>query len=199
MIILLASRNPDKLREVVDKVASSDIQIISLADFPDLPEVEEDGETLEANAAKKALTLHQISGLPTIADDTGLEVSALSGAPGVYSSRYAGPRASYADNVKKLLKDMTGIPMDQRQARFRCVIAYAADNRIQVFEGKIEGMITTEPVGISGFGYDPVFFVDEEGKTLAQLGLAQKNGISHRGRALDAWVEYIRAKKVKSA
>ncbi|RJP81351.1 MAG: RdgB/HAM1 family non-canonical purine NTP pyrophosphatase [Candidatus Zixiibacteriota bacterium] len=192
MKILLASRNRDKLKEVRGKVAGLSLDVLTPDDFPDLPEVEEDGATLEANAEKKALTLHRLTGLPTLADDTGLEVYALDGAPGVYSSRYAGPGATYADNCRKLLQAMEGVPEKRRGAHFRTVLAWIVDGRVRLFDGRVEGRITTASLGSNGFGYDPVFFVPELGKTLAELSLEEKNRISHRGRALDAWVEYLR-------
>ena len=192
MKILLASRNKDKLKEVLSKVQSLGIEVLTPDDFPDLPEVEEDGDTLEANAAKKALTLHRLTGLPTLADDTGLEVEALGGAPGVYSSRYDGPEATYASNCAKLLRELTGISIMQRQAHFRCVLAWVVNGKVSYFEGKVEGLITTEPAGANGFGYDPIFLVPKLGKTLAQMILEEKNSISHRGRALNQWVDYLR-------
>jgi XTP/dITP diphosphohydrolase len=195
MKILFASRNSDKLREVRNKIESLGVELLSPLDFADLPEVEEDGETLEANATKKALTLHRLSGLPALADDTGLEVQALGGRPGVYSSRYAGPGATYADNVEKLLRDMQGIPWANRQARFRCVLALAQKDEVLLFEGKTEGFIGEAAAGQSGFGYDPVFYVPEERRTFAQMTLERKNQISHRGRALDAFVEHLRSKR----
>ncbi len=192
MKILLASRNQDKLREVQEKVNCLGIEILTPRDFPELPEVEENGASLAENASLKAITLHRVSGLPTLADDTGLEVEALNGAPGVYSARFAGPGATYADNVAKLLKELTGVPLDRRQARFRCVLAYATAARLQYFSGQIEGLIVLEAAGEHGFGYDPVFYVLAEGKTLAQIPIQRKNQISHRGQALDAWVQYLR-------
>jgi len=187
MKILLASRNRDKLSEVSLKVEALGFELLSANNFPNLPEVEEDGETLEANAQKKALTLHQLTHLPTLADDTGLEVEALSGRPGVYSSRFAGPGATYADNVKKLLRDMAGVPREKRRARFRCVLAYVDAGKTQYFEGIIEGLIAEKASGQNGFGYDPVFYVPDEKMTFAELTLERKNQISHRGRALDAF------------
>lgn len=198
MKILLASRNRDKLREVRGKVAPLGVEILTPADFPNLPEVEEDGRTLEENARKKALTLYRLAGIPTLADDTGLEVDALNGKPGVYSSRFAGERATYADNVNKLLRELAGIPWGERWAQFRCVLAYASEGQARLFEGRIEGVITLEAMGGNGFGYDPVFWVAGEGKTLAQLSLKHKNQISHRGKALDAWVKYVRSEISKS-
>ncbi|HDH58257.1 MAG TPA: RdgB/HAM1 family non-canonical purine NTP pyrophosphatase [Bacteroidetes bacterium] len=192
MKILIASRNPDKLREIQNKVSSLDIQIVSPKDFPNLPEIEEDGDTLEANAIKKAVALHKLTNLPALADDTGLEVEALDGRPGLYSARYAGPEATYQDNVKKLLEELQGVPEERRGAVVRCVLAYASGPDVKLFEGAVKGMITDKPQGKNGFGYDPVFFIPEEGKTFAQMPLERKNSISHRGLALDAWVQYLR-------
>ncbi|TKJ39829.1 non-canonical purine NTP pyrophosphatase [candidate division LCP-89 bacterium B3_LCP] len=192
MKILLASRNRDKQREIREKVSSLHIEILTPDDFPDLPEVVEDGDTLEENASKKARTLHQLTGVPTIADDTGLEVDFLNGQPGVYSARYAGPDATYQDNVDKLIRELQGVPEGQRGARFRCVIAYIRDGQLNTFEGKVDGFISKTPAGESGFGYDPVFYVSDEGKTFAELQLERKNAISHRGLALDAWVDHLR-------
>ncbi len=191
MKILLASRNKDKLREIREKTASLDVDILSPDDFPDLPDVEEDGDTLEANAIKKALALSKFVNLPTLADDTGLEVDALNGAPGLYSARYAGPDATYLDNVDKLLREMQDVPEGKRSACFRCVLAYVIKEEIHLFEGKVQGIIITEARGISGFGYDPVFYIPEENKTFAEMPLERKNKISHRGLAVDAWVKYI--------
>ncbi len=191
MKILLASRNRDKFKEISDKIKPLGIALLSTDDFADLPEVEEDGATLEDNAYKKAATLHQITGLPTLADDTGLEVEIIGGAPGVFSSRYAGPHATYADNVAKLLNDLKGVPFEQRKARFRCVIAYVEADSTQFFEGVLNGYISLEPKGWNGFGYDPVFYLPAEKKTLAELSLEEKNRISHRGIALEEWIHYL--------
>jgi XTP/dITP diphosphohydrolase len=192
MKILFASRNRDKLKEVSCKVEPFGIEVLSPNDFTNLPEIEEDGETLAANAQKKALTLHRLSNLPTLADDTGLEVEALGGRPGVYSSRFAGPGATYADNVDKLLRDMAGVPREKRRAAFRCVLAYVHVGKTQCFEGIIAGLIAEKASGQNGFGYDPIFYVPDEKLTFAELTLERKNQISHRGRALDAFVEYLR-------
>ncbi|MCX6640121.1 MAG: XTP/dITP diphosphatase [bacterium] len=197
MKILLASRNKDKAKEIREKVQDLDIEILTPCDFPDLPEVDEDGETLEENAAKKGLELHRITHLPTLADDTGLEVDALGGAPGIYSARYAGPQATYQDNVDRLIMEMAGVPLGKRQARFRCVIAFVQDGDVNLFQGRIDGLISQTPSGNNGFGYDPVFFIPEKGKTLAELSLEEKNEISHRGRALAAWVEFLKSRRDK--
>ncbi|MDZ7289853.1 MAG: XTP/dITP diphosphatase [candidate division KSB1 bacterium] len=185
--IVLATRNEHKVIEIRDALAGMPIQISSLLDFPDAPELAEDGKTLEANATKKALTIHRYTNLPTIADDTGLMVEALNGVPGVYSSRFAGPHATYADNVEKLLRLLEGIPSAQRTAEFRTVIAFALNGKTHLVDGRCRGLITFAPRGRGGFGYDPVFLVPELNKTLAELTLAEKNQISHRGRALVAF------------
>jgi len=154
----------------------------------------EDGATLEENATKKAREVCAHTGLLTLADDTGLEVDALNGAPGVFSARWAGPGCTYADNNQKLLDALVAVPESQRTARFRCLMALAwpatqvagGVRESRLFEGCIEGRIGWEPRGIGGFGYDPVFVAVETGSTLAELTAEQKNRISHRARALDA-------------
>lgn len=191
MKILLASRNRDKFREISEKIKPLGFTLLSPDDFENLPEVEEDGTTLQDNAYKKAVTLHQVTGLPALADDTGLEVDILGGAPGVFSSRYAGTEATYADNVAKLLNDLKGVPFDQRRARFRCVIAYLEKGAAKIFEGVLHGYISLEPKGWNGFGYDPIFYLPAEKKTLAELSLEEKNRISHRGIALAEWLHYL--------
>ena len=182
--LLVATRNSDKLREIRAALASLQVDLISGSEIENLPEIVEDAGTLEGNAAKKAMTLFELTGIPTIADDTGLEVAALAGAPGVYSSRYSGADATYADNVRKLLHEMRDVPPGQRQARFRTVIAFASDAGLQTVEGICEGEITTEPRGDGKFGYDPVFFVPEAGKNMAEMSLDEKNRLSHRGLGL---------------
>jgi XTP/dITP diphosphohydrolase len=185
--LVLATRNQDKIIEIREALAGLPIQFFSVADFPDAPEVIEDGETLEANAIKKALAIHRHTNLPAVADDTGLMVDALNGAPGVYSSRFAGPNATYSDNVKKLLRSMEGIPALQRTAEFCSVMALAVDGKTHCVEGRCRGEITFAPRGDSGFGYDPVFLVPELNKTFAELTITEKNQLSHRGRALAAF------------
>ncbi len=176
---VLATRNPDKVREIAAIIPRS---WRSLDDFPELEEVVEDQPDLEGNARKKALEVALAVGIPAVADDTGLFVAALDGAPGVYSARYAGPDASYADNCHKLLQSLAGVA--ERQAAFRCVAAYASpDGLCLLAEGRLDGVILEAPRGGDGFGYDPVFFVPGLGKTLAELDPAGKNAISHRARA----------------
>ena len=187
MRIVVASKNPDKLREVEAVLArlGPPVEVVDDADWPDVAETADD---LEGNALLKARAAAAATGLAAIADDTGLEVEALGGAPGVYSARYAGPRATYAENVAKLLAELEGVA--DRRARFRTVVAFVTpDGREATVEGVLEGRITTEPRGEGGFGYDPVFEVD--GRTLAELSEEEKNRISHRARALRRLAELL--------
>jgi len=155
-----------------------------MAEFPDAPEVVEDGETCEANAVKKAVTIARWTGLTAIADDTGLMVSALGGRPGVMAARYAGAGSTYEENWRKLLRELKGVPRAQRRARFVTVAAIAdPSGKVRVVEGVLDGLIVEEPAGRHGFGYDPVFWVPEFGRTLAELTPEEKNRISHRARA----------------
>ena len=183
---MLATRNRDKCAELAALLGDLGIRLRTLADFPEVPDVAEDGETCEANAVKKASAVARHTGLPAIADDTGLQVEALGGRPGVYAARYAGETVSYADNWRKLLRELEGVPREQRRARFITVAAVARPSaeKVEVVEGVLEGFIAEAPVGTEGFGYDPVFYVPELGKTLAQLTSDEKNRISHRARAV---------------
>jgi len=191
-ILLLATRNLDKVREISAKLSPLDIEVKSFLDFPQLPEVEEDGETLEANALIKAQAGFQATGIPTLADDTGLETDALNGAPGVLSSRYAGENATYADNRRKLLHAMENVPNDQRQAVFRTVVTIFDELGFIQVEGRCAGIIVRMERGKGGFGYDPVFLVPEYAQTFAEMPLELKNRISHRGKALDKAIEVIK-------
>ncbi len=182
--LVLATRNPDKGRELQGLLADLGIRIRTMAEFPSAPDVVEDGETCRENAIKKARSAAQFTGLPAIADDTGLEVDALGGRPGVHAARYAGERATYGDNCRKLLTELEGIPAGQRRARFVTVAALVyPDGRTETTEGVLEGVIAQHEVGTQGFGYDPVFFVPQEGRTLAEMSAAEKNRISHRAKA----------------
>ncbi|MCH8018311.1 XTP/dITP diphosphatase [candidate division KSB1 bacterium] len=181
--IVLATGNQDKVKEIVEILKNLDIELLTLKDFPGVPEVVEDGKTLEENALKKARIISEFTKLPAVSDDTGLEVDALNGAPGVYSGRYSGENATYADNVKKLLGDLENVPPEKRQARFRCAVALYSENNTQIVEGVCEGEITDQPQGNQGFGYDPVFFVPEYDCTFAEMDLNLKNKISHRAKA----------------
>lgn len=183
--IVLATHNPDKRAEIAALLSDLGITVRSLTEFPQAPVVVEDGETCEANAIKKAKVIADYTGLMAVADDTGLEVDALGGRPGVHAARYAGAHVSYEDNWKKLLRELDGVPMEQRGARFLTVVAIASPSRQQVetVEGMLNGVIAERPAGTGGFGYDPVFVVPELGKTLAELTPAEKNRISHRAHA----------------
>jgi XTP/dITP diphosphohydrolase len=189
--IVVATRNPHKVEEIRAMLAELPVTVRDLRDFPDCPDVVEDGDTLEANALKKARAAHRCTGLPVIADDTGLEVYYLLGAPGVYSARYAGENATYEDNNRKLLREMTQVPARKRQARFRCVIALVAGDGEQLFEGKVEGVILHAPRGGNGFGYDPVFRPDGFDRSYAELDAGEKNAISHRGRAVQELLSFL--------
>jgi XTP/dITP diphosphohydrolase len=181
---VLATRNPHKGEELSVLLGGLEIKIHTLAEFPNAPEVIEDGETCQANAIKKATAVARHTGLPAVADDTGLMVDALGGRPGVYAARYAGEGATYEDNWRKLLRDLAGVPWGKRGARFVTVAAIATPaGKVEIAEGILEGMIAEAPAGTGGFGYDPVFFVPELGKTLAQLTPEEKNRISHRAKA----------------
>lgn len=182
--LVLATRNHDKVIELVALLGDLGITIRTLDEFPDAPDVVEDGDTCEANAVKKARAIAESTGLPAVADDTGLEVDALGGRPGVYAARYAGEDATYEDNCRKLLRELTGVPREQRTAHFLTVAAIALpSDGIRVAQGTLEGVIAEEASGTLGFGYDPVFLIPELGKTLAQLSADQKNMISHRAKA----------------
>ncbi|MDR9450612.1 MAG: RdgB/HAM1 family non-canonical purine NTP pyrophosphatase [Acidimicrobiia bacterium] len=186
--LVVASKNEDKIREIEAVLLGLGLvnEIVKGLDWPD---VEESEPTLEGNALMKGRAVAAATGWPALADDTGLEVAALGGAPGVRSARFAGEQASYADNVLALLRQLSG--ETDRSARFRTVMALVTpDGQQIVVEGVLEGSIIDTPRGDSGFGYDPVFEVD--GRTLAELGAAEKNAISHRGRALRALAETLR-------
>jgi len=184
--LLIATRNAKKKRELQDIMRDWDIEVLTLDDFPGLPEVEEDGATFEANAVKKARIVAAASGQVTLADDSGLEVDALEGAPGIYSARFAGLNADDAANNRKLMYLLERIPADRRAARFVCVIAVALpDGQVHTVTGKCEGRIAENSQGEGGFGYDPLFIPQGFSRTFAQLDPAEKHQISHRGQALN--------------
>jgi len=187
MLLVVASRNPDKIAELRHALAGLTLEVRSAGDFPSVPEVEETGLTLEENARLKARAVSQATGHLSLADDTGLEVDALGGAPGVKSGRFAGPEQDYARNVEKLLRLLEGVAPERRTARFRtaAVIVFPG-GREEVAEGVCRGQILTQPRGTGGFGYDPVFFVPGAGKSFAEMSLEEKDRISHRGRAMRA-------------
>ena len=184
MKIVLATHNHDKEIELQHSLRGLDIDIFLLSEYPDIGEIEETGTTLLENSLLKARTVHDRTGLPAIADDTGLEIDVLDGAPGVYSARFAGLNPTYEDNVNKLLSVMENVPDDMRSARFRTVISFVDENQELWTEGFIDGKITESPRGNMGFGYDPVFYVPRLEKTFAELSTDEKNKISHRGIAL---------------
>lgn len=185
--VVVASKNPDKISEIEEVLGRLGI-VEEIVQGMDWPEVDETEPTLEGNALLKARAVAAVTGLVAVADDTGLEVDALAGAPGVISARYAGPSATYQDNVVKLLTELDGVA--ERSARFRTVIAVVSpDGREWTAEGSVEGTITAEPRGAYGFGYDPVFEVD--GRTLGQMTQSEKSAISHRARALQAIAEVL--------
>ncbi len=181
--LVLATHNSHKKREMNTLLAPLGISIVGLDDFPQIGDIEETGTTLLENSLIKARSVHQITGLPSLADDTGLEVDALDGAPGVYSARFAGENPTYEDNVNKLLSKLEGVSAEKRTARFRTIIAFVDGRRELFAEGIIEGLITVEPCGHEGFGYDPIFLPETESKTFAEMSQERKNQISHRGRA----------------
>ncbi len=184
--IVLASGNPGKLRELNQLLAGLRLTVAPQSEF-DVPEAEETGLTFVENAILKARNAAAHSGLAALADDSGLEVDALHGAPGIYSARYAGPGAGDRENLKKLLADLDGVPGERRAARFQCLLVFlrhALDPVPLICQGTWEGRILLEPRGANGFGYDPVFYVPTHGCSAAELPPAVKNEISHRGQAL---------------
>jgi len=190
--IVIATHNPDKKKEIMIALHELGVNILFLDNFPEIGEIEETGSTLLENSLIKARTVSAITGIPAIADDTGLEVDALNGAPGIYSARYAGINVSYEDNVRKLLSEMSSTDMDSRTARFRTVVSFHSTNKELWTEGVIEGSITMGAIGTGGFGYDPVFRVEQTGKTFAEMTRREKNKISHRGVALEKMCKLLK-------
>ena len=188
MKIVVATHNNDKLKELFKAFDSnlSSIDLLSLNDFPEVGEIIEDGRSLEENALIKAREVFNLTGIPSLSDDTGLEVDALNGAPGVYTARYAGEGCSYYDNVSKLLEDMQTIPAPNRSAKFKTVIAYKDETIEMTAEGVAEGTIARASSGDFGFGYDPIFFIPEARKTFAEMKIDEKEIYSHRGKAIRA-------------
>jgi len=182
--LVLATHNPDKQAEMNAVLLDLGLDVIGLDQYPEIDDIPEIGTTLLENALIKARAVHLKTGFPALADDTGLEVDALHGAPGVYSARFAGEDATYQDNVKKLLSVMAGVSRQNRTARFRTVVALIDSDTELWTEGIIEGLITRDERGAGGFGYDPIFEAADTGKTFSEMSAAQKNEISHRARAL---------------
>lgn len=191
--IVLASNNKGKVRELGQMLSSLDMEVLPQATF-NIEDADETGLTFVENAIIKARHASTIAGLPAIADDSGLEVDAIKGAPGIYSARYSGEGATDEKNLLKLLEALKDVPEEKRTARFQCVLVYmrhANDSTPLICQGTWEGLITTEPQGENGFGYDPVFFVPEHNCTSAQLQPEQKNKLSHRGIALSSLVNKL--------
>ena len=184
MQIVLATHNRGKMEEMAAILGHLPVELLTLDAFPEIGDIPETGNTLKENAFIKAETVHRLTGLPALADDTGLEVDALNGAPGIYSARYAGADATFDDNCQKMLKELHGIPVEKRTARFRTVIAFVNGGEKEWVEGVAEGRIIDEKRGIGGFGYDPIFYYPPLRKTFAELDSVEKNSISHRGKAL---------------
>ena len=192
MKVVIATHNRDKMKEIQGAISDLGWEVISLYDFPKIGEIEENGKTLEENALIKAREVFEKTGLPTISDDTGLEVDALDGAPGVYTARYAGENCSYSDNVNKMLKDMNKVPMPNRGAKFKTVMVFKDENKELIVEGIVKGKISRESRGDDGFGYDPIFYVTEYDKTFAEMTMSEKNKISHRGNAINHLINSIK-------
>ncbi len=194
MEIVLATRNKKKVEEIKRITAGLPIAILSLDDYPDCPEVEEDKDTFEGNAVKKAVEMTACTGKIALADDSGLEVNALGGAPGVYSARYAGEEGDSVKNCEKLLCELAAVPDEKRGAQFVCCMALAfPDGIIKTFFGHARGRIGREPRGKKGFGYDPVFFPEGCDKTFAEMSGDEKDRLSHRGIALKKLFDFLRS------
>lgn len=192
MEIVLATRNRGKARELAALLAWLPVRVLPVADFAHVPEMPETGETFEANATSKATLVATLTGRIALADDSGLEVDALGGAPGVHSATFLGQHATAADRNAWVLARMRGVEEERRTGRFRAVVAVATpDGAVRTFEGTCEGLIADAPRGTGGFGYDPIFFVPEYGCTMAELPPESKNAISHRARALRAARDHI--------
>lgn len=184
--ILIGTTNLGKLNDFKKLFEKEGITVKSLQDYPEVIDVEETGDTFQANAILKAEAFSRKYNEIVIADDSGLEIDSLNGRPGIYSARYAGEEKNDEENIQKVLKEMEGIPVEKRTATFVCALAVARPGKETiVFEGKCSGFITEEPKGSHGFGYDPIFYVPEKNKTMAELTTEEKNEISHRKRALD--------------
>lgn len=186
--LLFATNNQHKLKEICEIIGQT-FRIISLKDVGFTGDVPETQETIEGNARQKARFIFEKTGRPCFADDTGLEIDALDGRPGVYSARYAGEGCRFEDNIVKILTELQGVT--NRKARFRCVVCLIIDNQEHLFEGKVEGTILADKRGSDGFGYDPVFLPDGETSTFAEMPPYLKNGISHRGKAVNKMVRFL--------
>ena len=187
--ILIASKNLDKVKEIKEMLKNPNIKVLTIKDFPDLPQIEEDGKTFTENAIKKACKLSQYTGKICLADDSGLEIDYLKGKPGIYSSRWGN---SDEERIRKVLELLKDVPKNKRGAKFICVLVLAFPNgRRYIVNGECKGRISVNPRGEYGFGYDPIFIVPEYDKTFAELGEEIKNRISHRGKALKKIIKII--------
>jgi XTP/dITP diphosphohydrolase len=190
MDLIFATHNRHKVSEV-QAMLPAGIHVRSLSDLGCDEDIPETADTLQGNALQKAQFVHERYHCNCFADDTGLEIDALDGRPGVYSARYAGEGCSFDDNVRKVLAELENVPLKQRTARFRTVVALVLDGRTYFFEGKVEGLMTLERHGVEGFGYDPIFLPEGYGQTFAEMDASEKNRISHRGRAMAKMVGFL--------
>jgi len=192
MKLVVASKNKGKIEEIRYVFRNIPYEIVSMEDIGITDDIEESGTTFEENALIKARYIMNATGIATLADDSGLEVDFLDGAPGVYSSRYAGENATDEEKIQKILSILKGVPFKKRGARFVCVIAVVfSDGREFLSTGTFDGVIAEQPVGENGFGYDPILFVPEQSRTVAQMNEVEKNAVSHRGKALRAMQEQL--------
>jgi XTP/dITP diphosphohydrolase len=183
--IIIATKNEGKVRDFRELFQKKGYEVISLLDLPDSPDIEETGKTFKENAILKAEGMSALLNEMVIADDSGLTIDILEGRPGIFSARYAGPQKNDKDNINKVLEELEGIPKENRKAAFHCALAMAIPSKPTiVVEGTCDGMISTEPTGEHGFGYDPIFYLPEKQKTMAELTKEEKNQISHRANAL---------------
>jgi len=190
--LLIATKNKGKVREIADLLRPTGIKVTSLLDHGAMPEIIEDGVTFRANAAKKAVVIARHTGVLVMGEDSGLEVDALGGRPGVYSARYSGEDATDESNNDLVLKELSGVPFEKRTARYRCAMALAdKDALIDVVDGSCEGVMTTERRGTNGFGYDPLFLIPAHQKTFGELDLAVKQTMSHRANALRKFLKLL--------
>lgn len=197
--VILATRNRHKVEELRALLSPFGIEVVSALDFPHIPDVVEDGQTFEENATKKAVEIASKTGIHALADDSGLSVDALEGAPGIYSARYAGEPANDAANNEKLLLNLAHVPEEKRSAHFVSVLAYASPGGdVHTFRGVCEGKILYAGRGNNGFGYDPLFFLPEHGRTMAEIDPVEKNRISHRARAYQKFIAWIEQASVSA-
>ncbi|MAJ43305.1 MAG: non-canonical purine NTP pyrophosphatase, RdgB/HAM1 family [Candidatus Marinimicrobia bacterium] len=190
--IIIATHNRDKLIEIKSKLNNLNFKVYSLFDYPEIKDIPETGKSLDENAIIKAKTVFDYTGIPALSDDTGLEVDALNGQPGVFSARWAGEDCSYNDNVNKMIKEIKPFSTDNRNAQFKTVMALVDHNVEHLERGCIKGQITDRPKGVGGFGYDPLFYIPSKGMTFAEMSEEEKSKISHRGLALKKMLNYLK-------